>query len=166
SAVADAMLIHHLEPTPRLDATEVRGEFDHLDPDGKFRQRLQELPDYVRMCETVRARVAELPVPPAATAADPAADPRITLLGTGAALPSRYRNVSSTLVDVPGYGGILLDAGEGTLGQLFRKFGGCDGGGGLPAYADVVGGIRVLFISHMHADHHIGAVAVILEWLR
>jgi ribonuclease Z len=101
----------------------------------------------------------------------------VTPLGTGSAIPSKYRNgkdsrfsvtlikglttllpaisVSSTLVDVPGFGSIMLDAGEGTLGQLRR----CSGD---KIDSEVYQKLRILFISHMHADHHIG-VRRILE---
>lgn len=49
--------------------------------------------------------------------------PHVLFLGTGAALPSKYRNVTSVYVSVPSSGGILLDAGEGSFGQLARRFG-------------------------------------------
>lgn len=41
-------------------------------------------------------------------------------LGTGAACPSKYRNVTSVYLDFYERGGLLLDAGEATLGQLIR----------------------------------------------
>ncbi|CAG8730253.1 3684_t:CDS:2, partial [Racocetra fulgida] len=47
----------------------------------------------------------------------------VTTLGTGSTLPSKYRNVSSTLLTIPNDGCILLDVGEGTLGSLFRHLG-------------------------------------------
>jgi hypothetical protein len=47
----------------------------------------------------------------------------VSFLGTGAAIPSRYRNVSSIYLSVHDYGSLLFDAGEGTYGQLIRLFG-------------------------------------------
>ncbi|KAF2143474.1 uncharacterized protein K452DRAFT_357775 [Aplosporella prunicola CBS 121167] len=89
----------------------------------------------------------------------PMKDAEIIALGTGSALPSKYRNVSATLVRVPGYGSYLLDAGEGTLGQLRRVF--------EPAELnEIMKELRVIWISHMHADHILGTVAVIREWYR
>jgi ribonuclease Z len=41
-------------------------------------------------------------------------------LGTGAACPSKYRNVTSIYLDFYERGGLLLDCGEATLGQLIR----------------------------------------------
>ncbi|KAG7123929.1 Aspartate kinase FUB3 like protein [Verticillium longisporum] len=46
----------------------------------------------------------------------PNRDALIVPLGTGSAAPSKYRNVSSTLIRVPGVGSYLLDAGENTIG--------------------------------------------------
>ena len=47
----------------------------------------------------------------------------LTFLGTGAAIPSLTRNVSSTYLKYGESGGILLDCGEGTLTQLYRLYG-------------------------------------------
>lgn len=48
-------------------------------------------------------------------------DMEIVLLGTGSSQPSKYRNVSSIYVNLFSKGSILLDCGEGTLGQLKRR---------------------------------------------
>ncbi|KAJ3339301.1 hypothetical protein HDU93_008408 [Gonapodya sp. JEL0774] len=51
----------------------------------------------------------------------------VVALGTGASLPSKYRNVSSTLLIVPSTSGPpsthLFDTGENTYGQILRHFG-------------------------------------------
>ncbi|KAH7406751.1 hypothetical protein DE146DRAFT_607446 [Phaeosphaeria sp. MPI-PUGE-AT-0046c] len=81
----------------------------------------------------------------------------IVTLGTGSALPSKYRNVSSTLVRVPGVGNYLLDCGENTLGQLSRVFNPAE-------LRDIIKDLRVIWISHLHADHHLGTAGVIRAW--
>lgn len=86
----------------------------------------------------------------------PNRDAEIISLGTGSALPSKYRNVSATLVRVPGHGNYLFDAGENTLGQMRRVF-----GDELPS---VLRDLKVIWISHLHADHHLGTVSVIRAW--
>lgn len=48
-------------------------------------------------------------------------DMEIVLLGTGSSQPSKYRNVSSVYVNLFSRGSLLLDCGEGTLGQLTRR---------------------------------------------
>lgn len=101
-------------------------------------------------------------------------------LGTGSALPSKYRNgwrtylleifflisqsdflVSSTLIQIPGWGNILLDAGEGTWGQLVRYFGTDDTSS--PNVWDVLRNLKCIFISHIHADHHLGLSAILAK---
>lgn len=77
----------------------------------------------------------------------------IICLGTGAAIPSKYRNVSATLLRY-GQEFIFFDCGEGTLGQLFRKFGN--------AFRDVLTKLKGVFVSHIHADHHLGLLRLIL----
>lgn len=86
-----------------------------------------------------------------------AKDAEIITLGTGSALPSKYRNVSATLVRVPDWGNILLDAGENTLGQLKRVF-------TADEMKQVLQDLRMISISHMHADHQLGTTSVIKAW--
>lgn len=81
-------------------------------------------------------------------------DLEIVLLGTGSSQPSKYRNVSSIFVNLFAKGSMLLDCGEGTLGQLKRRFG-VEG-------ADIaVKALRCIWISHIHADHHTGLARVL-----
>ncbi|KAG9191717.1 ribonuclease Z [Alternaria panax] len=84
-------------------------------------------------------------------------DTEVTTLGTGSALPSKYRNVSATLVRVPGIGSYLLDCGENTLGQLSRVF-------RHEELINILKNLRIIWISHLHADHHLGTAAVIRAW--
>ena len=81
--------------------------------------------------------------------------PVVTFLGTGSSVPSKYRNVSSILVETAPGSWLLLDCGEGSLGQLVR-IKGWDG-----AMA-VLRGLRAVYVSHLHADHHLGAINIIL----
>lgn len=87
----------------------------------------------------------------------PGADAEIFTLGTGSSAPSKYRNVSSTLVHVPSSGYYLLDCGESTLGQLQRQF-------NPKKLREVLQNLRMVWISHLHADHHLGIVSVLKAW--
>lgn len=81
------------------------------------------------------------------------------ILGTGASSPSKYRNVTSLYCDFFAKGGLLLDCGEGTLGQLRRRYG----------YAGTearLRSLRAIWISHIHADHHVGLPGVLAERAR
>jgi len=83
----------------------------------------------------------------------------VSFLGTGAAMPGKHRNVSSYHVNVASRCGVLLDCGEGTFGQLWRMH-------GEAGTAQVLAQMRLMFISHMHADHHLGALRVLAERAR
>ncbi|KAJ9667221.1 hypothetical protein H2201_002742 [Coniosporium apollinis] len=87
----------------------------------------------------------------------PNPDAEIITLGTGSALPSKYRNVSATLLRVPGHGSYLFDCGENTLGQLKRVYAPSE-------LQEVLKDLRMIWISHMHADHHLGTVSIIKAW--
>ncbi|KNE60081.1 hypothetical protein AMAG_05512 [Allomyces macrogynus ATCC 38327] len=96
-------------------------------------------------------------------------------LGTGSAIPSQFRNVSSTLLSTP-RGPVLFDCGEGTLGQLSRLFppaGVVDSATPLtgttgatlrqrhPTLEALLGDLKLLFVSHLHADHHLGLTNIL-----
>ena len=67
---------------------------------------------------------------------------RLVLLGTGAAAPTRTRNVSSLAIVLDGRT-LLFDCGEGTQHQLQRS-------------SVHSGSIEAIFITHLHGDHLFG----------
>ncbi|KAK9821939.1 hypothetical protein WJX81_005595 [Elliptochloris bilobata] len=77
----------------------------------------------------------------------------VLFLGTGASIPSKYRNVTGIYLHRFAAGGLLLDCGEGTYGQLIRRYG--------TAVGAVLAGLRLIWISHIHADHHAGLARVL-----
>ncbi|KAE9325469.1 hypothetical protein PF008_g16868 [Phytophthora fragariae] len=86
---------------------------------------------------------------------------KLIVLGTGSAAPSKLRASSGIYMELSGTNAadvesMLVDCGEGTFGQLWRQFG-----------SDVtqrIGGLRCIWISHNHADHHCGLVRVLYEY--
>lgn len=84
----------------------------------------------------------------------PPNDALVTFLGTGSAIPTKYRNVSGTLLQTPDHGNVLLDGGEGTLAQIYRCFGRERGD-------NILRDLRTVFVSHVHADHHLGLIGVL-----
>ncbi|KAI4147483.1 MAG: hypothetical protein LQ341_001786 [Variospora aurantia] len=87
----------------------------------------------------------------------PSQDAEIICLGTGSSAPSKYRNVSATLLRVPGCGSYLFDCGEGTLGQLKRLY--------TPTQmTELFRDLKAIWVSHLHADHHLGTTSVIKAW--
>ena len=87
----------------------------------------------------------------------PSSDAEVICLGTGSAMPSQYRNVAATLLRVPGCGSYLMDCGENTLGQLKRMY-------TAPQLAELFHDLKLIWISHLHADHHLGLASVIKAW--
>ena len=51
-----------------------------------------------------------------------------------------------------------MDAGEGSLGQLFRLFGSDEA-----LYENIISSLKCIFVTHMHADHHLGIISILIE---
>lgn len=91
----------------------------------------------------------------------------VITLGTGSALPSKYRNVLSTLVKIPYKSEtgnidsriILLDAGENTLGTIRRHF-------PSTTVRKIFENMKLMYLSHLHADHHLGIISILKEWFK
>ena len=49
--------------------------------------------------------------------------PKVTFLGTGSGVPSKYRNVSAILIENLPNQYIIMDCGEGTVFQIHRMYG-------------------------------------------
>ncbi|KAJ3154010.1 Zinc phosphodiesterase ELAC protein 2 [Geranomyces variabilis] len=159
--VAESMIIYNTEPTRELDTSEVRSRWSHTNPEGKVLRKFESphFDAYKAAAATVRGEILAT-LDSEEAGASPGDDVLLCTLGTGASLPSRFRNVSSTLVHIPGDGCIMFDAGEGTYGQLYRRFNNATEG---PTLDELLAGLKFLFISHMHADHHLGAIKLIQE---
>lgn len=81
-----------------------------------------------------------------------ALSPIIQFLGTGCAIPSKYRNVSAILYQNE-TSAILLDCGEDTYSQIERLYGNFE----------VLKKLKIIYISHSHADHMLGIAKVLKE---
>ena len=82
--------------------------------------------------------------------------PKLHFLGTGSAQPHIHRNVSGILVETQPDNFILLDCGEGTLAQLFLHF-------GRSKALLILKKLKAIYISHMHADHHLGILGILIQ---
>ena len=98
---------------------------------------------------------AELPTPRALRGLREG-DVELSFLGTGSSAPAKYRNVSGIFLDVPSRGCMFLDAGEGTFGQLNRLYGAAGADARLRR-------LKMIWISHVHADHHVGVPTLLAE---
>jgi len=98
---------------------------------------------------------ADVPVPDAIRALREG-DAEIAFLGTGSSAPAKYRNVTGIFFDAPSRGSAFLDCGEGTYGQMVRLY-------GAEGAAERLVRLRCVWISHIHADHHVGVVTVLAK---
>lgn len=82
--------------------------------------------------------------------------PQITFLGTASAAPGKYRNSSGIFINLNENEAAILDCGEGTLYSIMRQFGPDD-------YLEKLCNLKFIYSSHLHADHHIGLINILLE---
>ncbi|KAK3065466.1 hypothetical protein LTS18_006177 [Coniosporium uncinatum] len=148
---ADRGMIINLEPSVSLDTKVV------IPPLDTVKVLAESSPTVKEIAQQAKAEIDSDPEIEAWKKSIPSADAEIITLGTGSALPSKYRNVSATLMRVPGHGNYLFDAGENTLGQLQRVY-------KPDELVEVLRDLRMIWISHLHADHHLGTVSVIKAW--
>lgn len=125
----------------------------------KIKESLKiEKPDIVQIVEKIQGFTVpkEGPaVPPPIVTSPAGQDIQVTFLGTGAAIPSKYRNVTGILLQIKNRdASILMDCGESSLGQLYKRF-------GHAGTNDILRSLKCIWISHIHADHHIGLPAVL-----
>jgi ribonuclease Z len=80
----------------------------------------------------------------------------IIFTGTGSAIPCKHRNVSGIYLGMANGNSMLLDVGEGTIGQLFRAK-------HKETPASVLQRIKAVWISHPHADHHLGLLRLLAD---
>ena len=78
----------------------------------------------------------------------------VCMLGTGCAVPSKHRAPAAVYLHAYARGGILLDAGEGTLGQMCALM-------GPSKAAAALARLSLVWISHHHADHHLGLLRLL-----
>ncbi|KAL8639899.1 MAG: hypothetical protein Q9228_003125 [Teloschistes exilis] len=146
---------YHLQLEAKLEEREAATKEPFLDT-----RRVLELAskEVLELAQDVKSKIASADAADeSANRSSPGEDAEIICLGTGSSAPSKYRNVSATLLRVPGCGTYLFDCGEGTLGQLRRLY--------TPAeLEDVLRDLKMIWISHMHADHHLGTTSVIKAW--
>ncbi|GAX85788.1 hypothetical protein CEUSTIGMA_g13203.t1 [Chlamydomonas eustigma] len=88
-------------------------------------------------------------VPPECLAGIGREELEVVFFGTVSSVPSKFRNVTSIYLDRFALGGLLLDCGEDTLGQMKRRYGAVDA-------EHRVKELSCVWVSHMHADHHGG----------
>jgi len=81
--------------------------------------------------------------------------PELTVLGTASATPGKYRNNSCYMVEVKEDHFIIMDCGEVSLSQLCRLK-------GEQESKRILRNLKAIYISHQHADHHLGSINLLI----
>eukprot|EP00474_Spongospora_subterranea_P005697 CRZ06155.1 hypothetical protein [Spongospora subterranea] len=127
-----------------IDRSETNNQLDIR----QLEAHMESIPELSVAIATAHQAQRSLPVAPSMS-------PTLTFLGTGAAAPSKYRSSSAIDLLIPSYGvRLLIDCGEGALGQMHRIIPEKE----FPSY---MASLRVVWISHKHADHHVGLLNVL-----
>mmetsp|Transcript_5293 Transcript_5293/g.7109 ORF Transcript_5293/g.7109 Transcript_5293/m.7109 type:complete len:548 (+) Transcript_5293:181-1824(+) len=99
--------------------------------------------------------------------------------GTGSAVPCKHRNVTGIYLRMNNGNAIMLDIGEGTTGLLLRSWKhtaasrrycknvDSDNSSFISSFMEEfhqrLRGIKAIWISHPHADHHLGLLRLLAE---
>ena len=86
---------------------------------------------------------------------------QLLFTGTGSAVPQKHRNVTGKCLRMDDGQAILLDVGEGTIGQLLRASHTSSSTADSPS--DLLRNIKAAWISHPHADHHLGILRLLTD---
>ncbi|KAK6624132.1 hypothetical protein RUM44_010990 [Polyplax serrata] len=82
--------------------------------------------------------------------------PKLLFLGTGSSQPSKLRNTSGIILFLDDKTAMILDCGEGTYNQMFHFY-------GREKAHEILLNLNAIYISHMHADHHMGLITLLKQ---
>ncbi|GAM22769.1 hypothetical protein SAMD00019534_059440 [Acytostelium subglobosum LB1] len=80
--------------------------------------------------------------------------PKLLMTGTGSSSASIYRSVAGYHLLMKSGHSILMDCGGGTLGQMTRFY-------GRDKIDDILAKLQIVWISHIHSDHHLGLLGLL-----
>ena len=118
-------------PPAAAPAEDVTPPFDAATVQAALRAEKPEVFEALEQARAAAAAEAAARPPPPAVAGASREELEVTFLGTGAAIPSKYRNVTSIFVNLFDRGCLLMDAG-GRVGQAGGVSGQGRGGVGRP----------------------------------
>ncbi|KAK9472956.1 beta-lactamase-like protein [Dipodascopsis tothii] len=126
---------------------------DGVDWPGMLGQITALVPSFEADAAAAAAEVARIEVPADANPICSGAE--LLTVGTGSALPSLFRNVSGSLLRLPGFS-VVLDCGESTYANMNKLY-------GPDQTPGVLRDVKLIFVSHLHADHHLGLLMLLRQ---
>lgn len=145
----ETSLLYHLYPENKKGIDKSTFEEGLKDyNDDQLDELLVEIKDFETSVKKYREKVAQLPA-----CKNPY--PAVVFLGTGSAIPSKYRNSSCIIIELSEDSSFMFDCGEGSLGQILRFYG--------PLADEKIKNIKAVFLSHYHADHQIGIMSFLIH---
>ena len=84
----------------------------------------------------------------------PIKEPVLLFLGTSSSKSTPWRSTSSVCI-FNHKGAIMVDVGNGALGQLYETF------GSKQNVFKVLLKLKMIFITHLHSDHHNGLMRLL-----
>lgn len=162
---AEPFLIYHLRPHDKFQRE--KAMFVRQSANEYGEEMLKDVPElkpmiaeYENQCEANRSIIASTVESESSTSSGiirPDLEyPEIVFFGTASAVQTKYRSVSCTLVNLNAYHSMLLDCGESAFSQMVEYFGPREVWSALTR-------IKAIFISHMHADHHMGLFTILMK---
>lgn len=142
---ANSLTTYHLRPRKGLD----RNNEPMVNPI-EYIQETQIIEGFTKSLEDLKLTLLERHAKPNSSNEYP----KLIFLGTGSCIPNKTRNVSSILLHTTDKSCILLDCGEGTWGQIIRFYGEIEA-------IEILKKLKAIYISHLHADHHIGLIGIL-----
>ncbi|XP_045128370.1 ribonuclease Z, mitochondrial-like isoform X1 [Portunus trituberculatus] len=146
---AATLLNYYIRPKKRFDRSNVL----HLCPDA-YIQECYEGEKFESTFLDVKEKL-QAPYLDKAVNAGSQDYPYVTFLGTGSCIPNKTRNTSGILLELSHDKALLMDCGEGTYGQLVRLLGSTE-------CEVLLQKLVAVYVSHLHADHHIGLIRLLL----
>ncbi|PVV04590.1 hypothetical protein BB560_000907 [Smittium megazygosporum] len=166
-------LIINMNPTFSLDFSSIKNYLSYDQIYGEWKKGFSEfnyltklIKEYKQTTENTKNKST---VSQQNSASAPSDNFMVATLGTGSSIPSSKRNVMSNLLYIPDYGYALLDVGEGTTSQIKRLLGTRDQKNPYnntinDTYEDFLDKLKMVYISHLHADHNLGLMALLQDW--
>ncbi|KAK3890834.1 hypothetical protein Pcinc_005239 [Petrolisthes cinctipes] len=146
---ATTLLTYHIRPKINID----RSNALILEPHS-YIQECYEVKTFESILDQTKSKLEALKPNDDGSTLKTDSYPNVIFLGTGSCMPNKTRNTSGVLLNISSEKLLIMDCGEGTYGQLVRLL-------GVSKSDQVLRKLTAVYVSHLHADHHIGFIRLL-----